>query len=130
MILIIMLCWTTVSLAEIYSWTDEKGIRHFSTTPPEDAVNVVRYDEFPHDVQKDTAVAREYEQWLKQIDQKEKNDSLERKKLAKRRRREEIQKAYWEAQKAKSEAQKAKSEAQKAIADALYRKKVRYSKIR
>ena len=123
MIFMIVVFWTTASFAEIYSWTDEKGVRHFSTVPPEDAVNVAISAESPHDAQKDMAQAREYEQWLKQIQQKEKSDSSEKKKRSKRRRSEEVQKAYWEAQ-------KAKAEAQKAIANALYRKKnrLRYAK--
>ena len=35
--------------AEIYSWTDEQGARHFSDSPPEHSAGVYVTREIPHD---------------------------------------------------------------------------------
>ena len=44
---------TTGVQAEIYSWTDENGVRHYSDTPPEHPTRVEVHEEIPHDREQD-----------------------------------------------------------------------------
>lgn len=82
--------FATIDLkAEVYSWTDENGVKHFSDTPPENATNVrvefpkYRYDESQdrkqaeiqekalEDVSKE--LSREEEQQKQQLEEADKN---------------------------------------------------------
>ncbi len=116
MILIVIVCWATASLAEIYSWTDEKGVRHFSTTPPEEVDNVKKSDEVQYDAKEDEERTKEYEQWLNQKNQEQEAEAQEKK----RRAEQENQ----EAEKAAAEAEKARIEAEKAAAEAIRKKTI------
>jgi len=52
--LIGILLWVPASNADIYSWTDEKGIKHFGNQPPENAVDLkVVFKEKPYDAAAD-----------------------------------------------------------------------------
>ncbi len=49
-----ILLWVPASYAEVYSWTDENGVKHFGNQPPEDAQNVkIVFKEKPHDAAAD-----------------------------------------------------------------------------
>ncbi len=104
--------------AEIYSWTDEKGVRHYSTTPPEDAANFRKSDEFQYDPQKDEAQTQEYDEWLNQKKQEEEAEAQEKQKRAELEKK-EAEKAAAEAEKARFEAEKAAVEAEKARMDVI-----------
>jgi hypothetical protein len=53
LILGIFLIWASAN-AGIYSWTDENGVRHFSNTPPAEAmIDVSESGEIEYDAQKD-----------------------------------------------------------------------------
>ena len=52
--LIGILLWVPASNADIYSWTDENGVKHFGNQPPENATNVkIVSEEQPHDAAAD-----------------------------------------------------------------------------
>ena len=53
-LLIGILLWVPASNADIYSWTDENGVKHFGNQPPENATNVkMVFKEEPHDAAAD-----------------------------------------------------------------------------
>lgn len=47
--LALFMLWPFHAFAEVYIWTDEKGAKHYSDAPPEDAQKVERQDEIEHD---------------------------------------------------------------------------------
>jgi len=52
--LIGILLWVPASNADIYSWTDENGVKHFGNQPPENAANLkMVFKEEPHDAAAD-----------------------------------------------------------------------------
>jgi hypothetical protein len=52
--LIGMLLWVSASYADVYSWTDENGVKSFGNQPPENASNVkLIFKEKPHDAAAD-----------------------------------------------------------------------------
>jgi alanyl-tRNA synthetase len=51
---VILLLWVPGLNADIYSWTDKKGVKHFGNQPPADAANVeLIFKEVPHDASAD-----------------------------------------------------------------------------
>jgi len=49
-----ILLWVPASNADIYSWTDENGVKHFGNQPPENAANLkMVFKEEPHDAAAD-----------------------------------------------------------------------------
>lgn len=40
---------TTYAYADIYSWTDDKGVKHYSNQPPPDVEATIVFDEYQHD---------------------------------------------------------------------------------
>jgi chromosome segregation ATPase len=49
-----ILLWVPASNADIYSWTDENGVKHFGNQPPENAANLkIVFKEEPHDAAAD-----------------------------------------------------------------------------
>ena len=51
---IVILLWISASYADIYSWTDNNGVKHFGNQPPENANNVrLIFKEKPHDAAAD-----------------------------------------------------------------------------
>lgn len=113
MIFIIIVCGTSASFAEIYSWTDEKGVKHFSSTPPEEGDNVKQSDEVQYDAKQDEERMKEYEQWLNQKNQEQEAESQEKQRRADQEKQ-DAEKAAAEAEKARFEAEKARLEAEKA----------------
>ena len=52
--LIGILLWVSPSYADVYSWTDENGVKNFGNQPPENATNVkLIFEEKPHDASAD-----------------------------------------------------------------------------
>ena len=48
--LIGILLWVPASNADVYSWTDENGVKHFGNQPPDNAANAkLVFKEEPHD---------------------------------------------------------------------------------
>ena len=48
--LIAILLWVPASNADVYSWTDENGVKHFGNQPPDNAANAkLVFKEEPHD---------------------------------------------------------------------------------
>ena len=49
-----ILVWVPASNADVYSWTDENGVKHFGNQPPENATDVkMIFKEEPHDAAAD-----------------------------------------------------------------------------
>jgi hypothetical protein len=83
-VIILIIGFSGSAFAEVYSWTDEKGVKHYSTvTPSKDAVNVMQSDEIQYDAEEDAARAQEYKQWMNQKQQEQKINSLKMKKRTK-----------------------------------------------
>ena len=52
--LIAILLWVPASNADVYSWTDENGVKHFGNQPPDNAANAkLVFKEEPHDAAAD-----------------------------------------------------------------------------
>jgi hypothetical protein len=62
--------------AEIYSWTDEKGVKHYSTNRPEHSEDVKTSDEIRHNAQEAKAREQEHEKWMNQKNRGEKIRTL------------------------------------------------------
>ena len=73
-------CWYLAGFshveADIYSWTDEKGVRHYSNSPPPDAEDPeVIFEEYQHDPASDKErFEMEQQEWQKLIQQIEADD--------------------------------------------------------
>jgi hypothetical protein len=78
--------------ADIYTWTDAKGIKHYSDRPPENVTNArVVFPEYQHDEAADQMrFEMEQEEWNTLINAIEAEDQKD--KEAKRKRAEEAQK--------------------------------------
>jgi len=65
--------------ADIYTWTDNKGIKHYSNVPPEGATNTeVVFPEVQYDESKDQQrFEMEQEEWQKLINEIEEEDQRE-----------------------------------------------------
>jgi hypothetical protein len=73
--------------ADIYSWTDEKGVRHFSNVPPADAENVeVEFKEYQYDKNADQKrfeiEQQEWQTLIRDIENDEKREKAEEKRRA------------------------------------------------
>jgi type IV secretory pathway VirB10-like protein len=109
---------------QIYQWTDEKGVQHFSNTPPETPVeDLERMPEIPYDPEADQARMKEDATWLRKEQQRaerERRRMAEEKAAAeaeKKRRAAEQEKAQDEArQQAEKEAEE-KREQHRSTAD-------------
>ena len=74
--------------ADIYSWTDENGVKHFSNAPPADAENVtVEFKEYQHNAKADEQrFEMEQEEWESIFRQTEMEDRKEREQAEAERR--------------------------------------------
>jgi Skp family chaperone for outer membrane proteins len=102
--------WVPASNADIYSWTDEKGVKHFGNEPPENAVDVkVVFKEAPHDAsadqQRHDKQNKELTELVKELEKDEARQAAEdRKKAAEaERNREPTQQERVEAEKERLE---------------------------
>ena len=87
--LIGILLWAPASNADIYSWTDENGVKHFGNQPPENAANVkIAFKENPHDAtadqQRTDTQNKELSELVRELEEEE-----ERQKAEERQRAEE-----------------------------------------
>jgi Skp family chaperone for outer membrane proteins len=77
--------------ADIYSWTDENGVRHFGNQPPQDAADVkMVFKEYPHNsAAHQQRIDMEEKEWQKLIQEIEAED--ERQRAEERKKAEEAQ---------------------------------------
>ena len=66
--------------ADIYSWTDENGVKHFSNAPPADAQDVtVEFKEYQYNAKADRQrIEMEQEEWEEVFRQAEREEKKER----------------------------------------------------
>jgi hypothetical protein len=82
----VFLCATT-SIAEIYSWTDENGVKHYGNVPPPNAENVeIKFQEYAYDAEADEKRTAEDQKriaaLIKEIDAENKRLEAEEKRRA------------------------------------------------
>ena len=85
--LIGILLWVPASNADIYSWTDENGVKSFGNEPPENAANLkLIFKEAPHDAaadqQRTDTENRELTELIKELDEEEQRQAAENRKKA------------------------------------------------
>ena len=85
--LIGILLWVPTSYADIYSWTDENGVKHFGNLPPENATDLkVVFKEEPHDAaahqQRTDTENRELTELIRELEEEEQRQAAEARKKA------------------------------------------------
>jgi chromosome segregation ATPase len=115
--LIGILLWVPASNADVYSWVDENGVKHFGNQPPQDATDVrVVFKEKPHDEaadqQRQETENQEVTELIKELDAEEERQAAEDKKKAAEaeRNRKPTQQERVEAEKERLEAKIAELE--------------------
>jgi hypothetical protein len=95
-------------LGDIYSWTDENGVRHYSDTPPDDLKEVNISPEIPHDPEKDERNQAAHQEMIKQFEAEK--QASEKRELEKRLKKTEkkLQAAERKAEQALDEAKAAR----------------------
>ena len=84
---VIILLWVPGLHADIYSWTDKEGVKHFGNQPPEDAANLeLLFKETPHnasvDQQRTKEEQKEVNELIKNLNEEEAQQAAEEKKRA------------------------------------------------
>jgi chromosome segregation ATPase len=73
--------FTTYAYADIYSWTDEKGVKHYSNQPPPDVDAKVEFKEYQHDSAADekriNMDQKEFQSLVKELDANERKEKQE-----------------------------------------------------
>ena len=82
--LIGILLWVPASNADVYSWTDENGVKHFGQQPPENATNVeLVFKEEPHDAttdkQRTDTENKELTELIRDLEEEEQRAAADRK---------------------------------------------------
>ena len=81
--------------ADIYEWTDENGVKHFTNyTPPDNATILIKFEELPYDEAADRArieAERQQQLELARLEIAEREAELERREAEAERRAEEAQ---------------------------------------
>jgi Domain of unknown function (DUF4124) len=82
-----ILLWGQGSSADIYSWTDAKGVKHFGNQPPDDAADAtIVFKETPHDATADQQrIDIEQKDWnelIKDLEEEEERQAAEEKRRA------------------------------------------------
>jgi hypothetical protein len=110
--LLLMVLLVFAARAEIYSWTDEQGVRHFSDSPPQHLTDIQVAREIPHDEVANKKHADAHRQMMEEVTAKQrmKKETAETEALKKRLEKAERQSRA--AQKKAEEAMKAAQEAQ------------------
>jgi chromosome segregation ATPase len=85
--LIGVLLWVPASYADIYSWTDENGVKHFGNQPPENAANVkLIFKETPHDAaadqQRTETDNKEVTELIRELEEEEERQAAEERRKA------------------------------------------------
>lgn len=86
-LLIGILLWVPASNADIYSWTDENGVKHFGNQPPENAANLkMVFKEEPHDAaadqQRTETQNRQLTDLIRDLEEEEQRQAAEDRKKA------------------------------------------------
>lgn len=109
--LIGILLWVPASNADVYSWTDENGVKHFGNQPPDNAANAkLVFKEEPHDAaadqQRTDTQNKELTELIRDLEEEEERQAAEdRKKAAEaKQNREPTQQDRVEAERARLEA--------------------------
>ena len=105
------LLWIPTANADIYSWTDENGVKHFGNEPPENAANVkIVFKEEPYDEtadqQRTEAQNRELTELIRDLEEEEQQQAAENRKKAAEaeQNREPTQEERFEAERERLEA--------------------------
>ena len=82
-----ILVWVPASNADVYSWTDENGVKHFGNQPPDNAANVkMIFKEEPHDAaadeQRTETQNRELTELIRELEEEEQQQAAEARKRA------------------------------------------------
>ena len=82
-----ILVWVPASNADVYSWTDENGVKHFGNQPPDNAADVkMIFKEKPHDEAADQkrteAQNRELTELIRELEEEEQRQAAEARKRA------------------------------------------------
>ena len=85
--LIGVLLWVPASYADVYSWTDENGVKHFGNQAPESAANVkLIFKEKPHDAaadqQRTDTDNKEVTELIRELEQEEERQAAEERRKA------------------------------------------------
>jgi hypothetical protein len=85
--LIGILVWVPASSADIYSWTDENGVKHFGNQPPDNATDAkIIFKEEPYnaaaDQQRSEKENRELTELIRELDEEEQRQAAEARKNA------------------------------------------------
>ncbi len=95
------------AMAEIYSWTDENNVRHYSDTPPGGSGRVEVTREIPHDQEADQRNREAHQAMLQQVE-------VERREFGKRELEERLKRTEKKLQAAERKAEQALVEAKEA----------------
>jgi chromosome segregation ATPase len=82
-----ILVWVPASNADVYSWTDENGVKHFGNQPPDNAADVkMIFKEEPFDEAADQkrteAQNRELTELIRELEEEEQRQAAEARKRA------------------------------------------------
>ena len=82
-----ILLWVPASNADVYTWTDENGVKHFGTQPPENATDArVVFKEEPHnaaaDQKRTEAQEKEVTELIRELEKEEAEQAAEAKQKA------------------------------------------------
>ena len=83
-ILFILLCSASLN-AEIYSWTDENGVKHYSNTPPDKDNATVDFKEYKHDQKADSRRSKDENKVLESLIKDMERTDRQEKEAAKKR---------------------------------------------
>jgi hypothetical protein len=88
-ILMLTVIGTSVVKADVYTWVDENGIRHYGDSPPEDAENAkIMFPEYQYDAAADKNRSQQDEQQLKSLIKEIEADDAEEQAAAQKRAQE------------------------------------------
>ena len=82
-----ILLWVPASNADIYTWTDENGVKHFGNQPPENATDAkVVFEEEPYDAaadqQRTDTQNKELTELLRDLEEQERQQAAEARRKA------------------------------------------------
>ena len=82
-----ILLWVPALNADIYTWTDAKGVKHFGNQPPDDAADVkILFKEAPHDAAEDQqrldVEQKEWNELIKDLQEDEERQAAEQRRRA------------------------------------------------
>ena len=85
--LIGILVWVPASTADVYSWTDENGVKHFGNQPPDNAADVkMIFKEEPYDAaadeQRTDTQNRDLTELIRDLEEEEQQQAAEKRKKA------------------------------------------------